>query len=316
MKINKKLAAIILGGVTLTSLGCKNLLLVDDVEENIEIAIQVKEEPTLPTVDVDSVDYDTNIINVVKADINTPIMDGIFDNSKILGTFVEGREFILISDEDPDWYAIRYYDKYGFVKKEDTHIEYEKTIADPIISKGYLPNGGTIYKTKELDSEKGLLEELEFVEIYADYGDSYLVSTLNYDIGFIKKEDISLLEGDLALVDITDQKVVFYQDNDRVFESPCVSGTINTSRATNLGLQSILSKWGAGEIAPGAYVRCVAYFNNDYEGFHTAEWRESYEFGGDTYIENGSHGCINMGLNEALELCGMLEVGDKCLIKM
>ncbi len=208
MKINKKVAAIILGGITLTSLGCKNLLLVDN-EENIEIATQAEEEPTLPIVDVDSVEYNTNIINVVKADINTPIMDGVFDNSKILGTFVEGREFTLISDEDPDWYAIRYYDKYGFVKKEDAHIEYEKIIADPIISKGYLPNGGIIYTTEKLDSEKGLLEELEFVEIYADYGDSYLVSTLNYDIGFVKKEDISLLEGDLALVDITDQNVVF-----------------------------------------------------------------------------------------------------------
>ena len=244
-------------------------------------------------------------------------MSSIFNDGKLLGTFAAGREFALVSDEDPDWYVIKYYDAYGYVKKEDTHIEFEKVVTEPIIDKGYLPNGGIIYETEELDNEKTSLEVLEFVEIHADYGDSYLVSTLNYDIGFVKKEDITLLEGNLALVDISDQHVVYYRDNERVFASPCVSGTINTGRATNLGLQEIISKWGAGMIAPGAWVECVAYFNSDYEGFHTADyWRNSYEYGGDTYTYNGSHGCINMPNEKGLELCGMLEVGDKTLIKM
>lgn len=318
MKINNKIAALILSGITLTSCGYVETVPASfDVQEIEEIEVPETIEVEVEKVDVDSIEYNTNIINVVKADTNTPIMSSILDDSKLLGTFAEGREFTLISDEDPDWYAIKYYDTFGFVKKEDTHIEYERVVNKPVIDKGYLPNGGIIYDTKELDSEKEILEELEFVEIYADYGDSYLASTLNYDVGFIKKEDITLLDGNLALVDITDQNVVYYQDNNRVFESPCVSGTINTGRATNLGLQSILSKWGAGEIAPGAWVECVAYFNKDYEGFHTADyWRSEYEYGGDTYTYNGSHGCINMPNEKGLELCGMLEVGDKTLIKM
>ena len=316
MKINSKLAALILSGITLTGCG---------YNENIPVSIEsepIKEykeesEISVEKIDTDSIEYNTSIINVVKADINTPIMSSIFTDGKLLGTFASGREFTLISDEDPDWYTIKYYDTFGFVKKEDTHIEYERVVNKPVIAKGYLPNGGTIYETKDLNSEQQILEELEFVEIYASYDDSYLVSTLNYNVGFIKKEDITLLEGNLALVDITDQNVVFYQENDKVFESPCVSGTINTGRATNLGLQYIMSKWGAGEIAPGARVECVAYFNSDYEGFHTADyWRSEHEYGGDTYIYNGSHGCINMPNEKGLELCGMLEVGDKTLIKM
>ena len=321
VKIRKQAAAIILSGITLTGCGyneiipsnieMKNEKIETIHEDEISDAIEIVE------VDVDSVEYNTDIINVVKADVNTSIMSSIFKDGKLLGTLASGREFILVSDEDPEWYAIKYYDTYGYVKKEDTHIEFERVVNKPVIDKGYLPNGGIIYETKELNGKKITLEELEFVEIYADYGDTYLVSTLNYDVGFIKKEDITLLEGNLALVDITDQNVVYYQDNNKVFESPCVSGTINTSRATNLGLQKIMSKWGAGEIAPGAWVECVASFNSDYEGFHTANaWRSEYEYGGDTYTYNGSHGCINMPNEEALELCGMLEVGDKTLIKM
>ena len=318
MKIKSKLAALMLSGITLTSCTSNELVPASIEPQEIQeyvVEDTIEEEPTEEVVDTDSIEYNTNIINVVVADINTPIMDSVLNDGNKLGTLAAGRSFTLISDEDPEWYAIKYYGEYGFVKKEDTHIELKQVVNQPMIDKGYLPIGGVIYSDKDLTTEKSTLEELEFVEIYKDYGNTYLVSTLDYEVGFIKKEDINLLEGNLVVTDITNQEVVFYIDNKKVFTAPCVSGTINTGRATNLGLTEILSKWGAGEIAPGAYVRCVAYFNTDYEGFHTAEWRKPNEFGADIYTYDGSHGCINMRLDEALELCGMLEVGDKCLIK-
>ena len=35
-------------------------------------------------------------------------------------------------------------------------------------------------------------------------------------------------------------------------------------------------------------------------GFHDATWQDS--FGGDTYLDNGSHGCVNLPLSFAEEL--------------
>jgi len=46
-------------------------------------------------------------------------------------------------------------------------------------------------------------------------------------------------------------------------------------------------------------------------GFHDATWRSDEEFGGDTYLWNGSHGCINLPYSAAEELYGLVHVGDK-----
>ena len=43
------------------------------------------------------------------------------------------------------------------------------------------------------------------------------------------------------------------------------------------------------------------------EGFHDATWRRS--FGGNIWISNGSHGCINMPLSRIPEIYEKAEVG-------
>ena len=170
MKIKSKLAALMLSGITLTSCNYNETIPVSIESQPIQ-EYTVEEDANKPVeqqVDIDSISYNTNIINVVVADTNTPIMDGILDDSNKLGTLAKDRNFILISDEDPEWYAIKYYGEYGFVKKEDTHIELKQVVNQPMIDKGYLPIGATIYSDKDLTTEKSTLEELEFVEIYKD----------------------------------------------------------------------------------------------------------------------------------------------------
>ena len=56
----------------------------------------------------------------------------------------------------------------------------------PMIAKGYLPKKAPIYETKELDQTDNILEKLEFVEIYKEYEDCYLVETIDY-VGYVKK---------------------------------------------------------------------------------------------------------------------------------
>ena len=47
-------------------------------------------------------------------------------------------------------------------------------------------------------------------------------------------------------------------------------------------------------------------------GFHDATWNPS--FGGSRYQTNGSHGCINMPLDQAASLYGMLSMGTPVII--
>ena len=47
-------------------------------------------------------------------------------------------------------------------------------------------------------------------------------------------------------------------------------------------------------------------------GIHDARWRK--EFGGDIYLTDGSHGCINMPPSKAKELYNMLSIGDRVVL--
>ena len=47
-------------------------------------------------------------------------------------------------------------------------------------------------------------------------------------------------------------------------------------------------------------------------GFHDATWQSS--FGGNVYTYRGSHGCINMPLDQAASLYGMLSMGTPVII--
>ena len=96
--------------------------------------------------------------------------------------------------------------------------------------------------------------------------------------------------------------------------TPVVTGTRNTYRESDLGLFTVHTKAENLYIIPGAWVDCVSYYNGG-EGIHTACWRTTPEFGGDTYITNGSHGCINTPHDEAMYVHKVLKKGEKVLVK-
>ena len=47
-------------------------------------------------------------------------------------------------------------------------------------------------------------------------------------------------------------------------------------------------------------------------GIHDASWRD--EYGGDIYIRNGSHGCINTPLEIVEKMYEVMEVGTPCIL--
>lgn len=47
-------------------------------------------------------------------------------------------------------------------------------------------------------------------------------------------------------------------------------------------------------------------------GIHDASWRK--EFGGDIYLTDGSHGCINTPLEKVQELYDMVEIGTPVIM--
>ena len=111
---------------------------------------------------------------------------------------------------------------------------------------------------------------------------------------FVESKNVSVIENTYIEVDISDQMLYFYQDNILTLTSPVVSGMSNTP--TRNGYFYIYHK-ETDTVLIG--------INDDYEqpvkfwmpfdggiGFHDASYRDV--FGGNIYLINGSHGCVNL----------------------
>lgn len=112
-----------------------------------------------------------------------------------------------------------------------------------------------------------------------------------------------------AEVDIANQKMYLVVDGVLVLDSPVVTGMqAAKGRRTPTGMYQISFKTtnrdlvGYNSDGTEAYRSHVNYwmpFNKNI-GFHDATWRP--RFGGEIYVNSGSHGCVNMPLAKAKEL--------------
>lgn len=103
-------------------------------------------------------------------------------------------------------------------------------------------------------------------------------------------------------VDLSRQRMWFYKDGALIVESDLVSGLPTQKWASNVGVGQIVSK-SANTVLRGSnfdglseYQTPVEYWMPigwDGEGFHDAPWRGG-QFGGNIYLNNGSHGCFNL----------------------
>lgn len=111
-------------------------------------------------------------------------------------------------------------------------------------------------------------------------------------------------------IDLTNQHLYLYIDGEIVMESDFVSGDMTKSgRMTPPGVFGLTYKTTKATLKGEDYETPVNYwmpFNGNI-GMHDATWRR--KFGGEVYITNGSHGCINLPLNNAKEIYSYISTG-------
>lgn len=100
-------------------------------------------------------------------------------------------------------------------------------------------------------------------------------------------------------LDLSRQKLWLYVDGNCVLESPCVTGNTTKGNGTPTGTFFLAYKERNATLEGEDYSSFVNYWMpfNGGIGFHDASWRK--EFGGNIYIANGSHGCVNLPLDNA-----------------
>lgn len=223
----------------------------------------------------------------------------------------------------------------------DTTLETEEKLPDSkeevmnIIDNGfiesiyYVKNDTTLtipsFLTESKVEEQVTLPKLECLEVYDILDDTCLVKTNEY-IGFTTLENLEELTSTFVVVDISSQEVKLYCNNEVILTTPVVTGKPSTP--SDKGLFEIYDiSHSRYLIGPNykSYVDIMMKYNGG-EGLHDAQyhthedgfrhgWRDASEFGGDTYLKHGSHGCINMIHDDVMTVSDYVDIGTKVLVK-
>jgi len=124
------------------------------------------------------------------------------------------------------------------------------------------------------------------------------------------KNDMEVKNNELEL---REQKVKVVDDNEIVLYADVVTGKPGTE--TDIGYTEVLSKTYNRPLTGPGYrldVQYFIHFNTSEEGFHDNYRRNA--FGEDIYLTNGSHGCVNMNLEDVRIMDEHTHVGTKVLV--
>lgn len=120
--------------------------------------------------------------------------------------------------------------------------------------------------------------------------------------------------GNYVEVDLSSQYLWVYKNGKCVVSTPIVSGCVYDGSRTPTGVYSIYSKVKGTYLVGKTYREYVDYwmaFHGNY-GIHDASWRSS--FGGDTYLYEGSHGCVNLPVSVAGSVYKNVSIGTKVIL--
>lgn len=218
-------------------------------------------------------------------------------------------------------YKVNYNGDMAYVSSEYVtleNVEYLPYLYNKIV---YIAEDTTIFTNDEL-TEQQILPANEVCEVYDETDEYYLVSTNDF-IGYIPKTNTKDLTGTFVVVDLSDQTLKLYSDNNTLIDTLVVTGKPSTpthegvftiqSKRENTWLQG---KWYVNRFMPfdgGIGLHDAEYYTEE-DGFNHG-WRTADEFGGNTHLVNGSHGCVNMHHDDVITAYELLNVGDTVIVK-
>lgn len=196
---------------------------------------------------------------------------------------IEDGQAVLDEDSVADFVAAnaRKYDNYGANRDFVTSLGVQLN----------LPSGAFGWKTDQAKETEALIELIKEGAV-----------TKREPIYSSKapRKDGNNIGSSYVEIDLTNQHLYLYKDGVLVLESLFVSGLMSDPECvTPQGVFRITYKTVNATLRGGDYAEFVYYwmpFHGNY-GMHDATWRT--EFGGDIYLTNGSHGCINLPLENA-----------------
>lgn len=120
--------------------------------------------------------------------------------------------------------------------------------------------------------------------------------------------------GTYVEVNLSAQHLWYYKDGECLVETDVVTGCANRNMTTPNGVYSVVTRRNGAILKGADYETWVRYWMPFYKGYglHDAYWRD--EFGGNEYLYNGSHGCVNIPSDLAGEIFNNISVGTAVIV--
>ena len=248
---------------------------------------------------------------VLKANTSVNVRKDKNIDSEIIGGLNENDTVDFLGYEN-GWYKIKYNGESAYVCADYVSQTFEVSLPSKCNKIVMTINDSNIYSTPNYECPITNLLTYESAEVYNETNGFYLAKSNNI-LGYIPIDSVTDLDTRVVIVDISDQLLKLYKDNEIYLTSDVVTGKTDTP--SDIGLYNIYSKEQSRNLTGPGYSSYVNYWMpyNGGEGLHDATWR--YSFGGDIYEWGGSHGCVNLPLDIAEEIYNNVDVGTQVLVK-
>lgn len=117
-------------------------------------------------------------------------------------------------------------------------------------------------------------------------------------------------------ISIKQQYMWYYIDGTLYVETPVVTGNVG-AYSTPTGAYSIYQRMSPATLTGPTWCTTVQYwlaFTYSGCGIHDASWRSASEFGGTTYMGNGSHGCVNTPTAAVKKIYSKAKIGTPVVV--
>ena len=279
----------------------------------------------LVNVDTDTVDevkhYPFNDIIVTDSKVNFRLEPSL--DAKRITSINANTCLSVIAETDNDWYLVKYDNQIGYVSGKYVYsllndinsiypeLELQNLDVKKLV---YVTHSSlNIRNGASLNYEKiGLFTRYECLKVLKEFDGWYFVINNDNIYGYVDKQFTDDLDGKFVVIDISEQKLWLYDNNNVLLSTDIVTG--KPSSPTNLGIFKVYGKQTSRYLTGEDYSSFVNYWMpfNGGIGMHDATWRK--KFGGDIYLDDGSHGCVNMPLDVTDDIYENVSVGTKVLV--
>ena len=178
-------------------------------------------------------------------------------------------------------------------------------------------SGRTIYlggAEPEQIAKVSLKKEFAFLKdvfLSRKTNESRVIYTQKVDRGEVETVGDTYIEIDCSL-----QHLYMYQDGELICDTPVVTGNMSWGAGTPEGRWYIINRARNATLIGDTYVTKVNYwmaFTYNGHGIHDSTWRTS-GYGGDIYLYDGSHGCVNTPIDKVAFIYDNVIIGEPVLV--